>query len=483
MKKRLYLIFIAALALAALSSVLVSCAPVSSVDKYAIEVTLNTDDMTAEISETLIYINDTEGKLDHLVFNLYPNAFNENAPAIVPEDKSEATYYSGPSYGSIDILAVTDNKGNPLEFTEDGQSMKVEVDIRKGGSAVINIEGDITLPAVNHRFGYGAHTVNLANFYPQLAVWENGAFRTDTYTAVGDPFYSEVADYEVTFTADKDYLIASTGEIISNTTSGSNKTTIIKAENVRDFAAVLSDEFELVTGEAGDVSVNYYYFADQEPSVSLNAACSAIMVFNGIIGEYPYSSYTVVETDFVYGGMEYPQLSFISSGLGSSREKVIVHETAHQWWNCIVGSDSVNSAWMDEGLTEFSVALYYREAGQADTMNTLISSAYASLDSYNAAIAVMPAETGISMRRCLTDYPSENDYYVTTYVKGMLMFDTIYELIGRDNFVDCMKTYYEDNKYMIASEEDLISAFTSASGKNLDGIFSSWLDGKVVLIH
>lgn len=483
MKKRLYLIFIAAFALALLSIMFTSCAPVSANDNYVIGVTLDTDNMTVAVSETFTYINDTKGKLDHLLFHLYPNAFNENAPCVVPEDKMEEAYYSGSSYGGIDILSVIDGKGNSLEYFEDGQSLKVDIDIHKGGSAVINIEGEITLPAINHRFGYGEHTINLANFYPQLAVWENGAFRMDDYTSIGDPFYSEIADYEVSITADKDYLIASSGDIISESTVDSNTTTILKSENVRDFGAVLSDEFQLAMGEAGDVNVKYYYFSDSEPSISLNAACSAIVVFNDIIGEYPYSSYTVAETDFVYGGMEYPKLSYISSDLGSSREKVIVHETAHQWWSCIVGSDSVNAAWMDEGLTEFSVALYYREAGQADTMNSLLTAAYSSLASYNAAIAVMPAETGVSMRRCLVDYASDSDYYVTAYVKGMLMFDTVYQFIGRDSFVECMKSYYEENKYTNASEADLISAFTSASGKNLDGIFSSWLDGKVVLIH
>ena len=31
----------------------------------------------------------------------------------------------------------------------------------------------------------------------------------------------------------------------------------------------------------------------------------------------------------------------------------------HQWWYGVVGNDQYNNAWLDEGLTDYSTALFY----------------------------------------------------------------------------------------------------------------------------
>ena len=80
-----------------------------------------------------------------------------------------------------------------------------------------------------------------------------------------------------------------------------------------------------------------------------------------MFGDYPYSIYNVVQADFCYGGMEYPNLSIISNSIENYDEylNIIVHETAHQWWYNIVGNDEFNEPWLDEALTEFSTVLFY----------------------------------------------------------------------------------------------------------------------------
>ena len=40
-------------------------------------------------------------------------------------------------------------------------------------------------------------------------------------------------------------------------------------------------------------------------------------------------------------------------------EFVVAHEVAHQWWNVVVGNDSINNAWVDEALTNYYALIYY----------------------------------------------------------------------------------------------------------------------------
>ena len=56
---------------------------------------------------TALIPNKTENALDKLKFELYPNAYRENALyAPMPEIYAPASYYNGDSYGSIEVLNV-----------------------------------------------------------------------------------------------------------------------------------------------------------------------------------------------------------------------------------------------------------------------------------------------------------------------------------------------------------------------------------------
>ena len=133
--------------------------------------------------------------------------------------------------------------------------------------------------------------------------------------------------------------------------------------------------------------------------------------------------------------MEYPCLILINNKLtGFNREYTIAHETAHQWWYGLVGSDSVNCAWQDEGLTEFSTALYFKHTGREKLFNSIISNAY---DTYVYAFEVLNKveEFDGIMRRAVYEYKNEAAYVITAYDKGMLMNNCLYNILGEKAFL------------------------------------------------
>ena len=82
----------------------------------------------------------------------------------------------------------------------------------------IEIEFVVTLPNCLHRFGYGDNTYNFGNFYPVASIYENGEFRQDNYGSNGDPFYSECADYDVSISYPSNYMLASSGQLMEEST-------------------------------------------------------------------------------------------------------------------------------------------------------------------------------------------------------------------------------------------------------------------------
>ena len=85
------------------------------------------------------------------------------------------------------------------------------------------------------------------------------------------------------------------------------------------------------------------------------------------------------------------------------------------------------------------------------------------------------------MIRPLGDFETENEYVYISYVKGMLMFASLQDLLGQKKIDSCLKYYYDCNKFSECKPDDLVDAFNKSSGKNLTKFFDSWFNGEVVM--
>ena len=73
-----------------------------------------------------------------------------------------------------------------------------------------------------------------------------------------------------------------------------------------------------------------------------------------------------------------------------------------------------------------------------------------SLSSYLLFVDVYTSVYGdvdTTMNRSLDEYRSEVEYVYITYVKGMLLFDNIDEIIGREKFIKCLRKYFKERVY------------------------------------
>jgi aminopeptidase N len=246
---------------------------------------------------------------------------------------------------------------------------------------------------------------------------------------------------------------------------------------------VISNKFNTKKAELNGINIEYFYTHDTNADKSLQAGVDAIKTFSKLFGDYPYKNFTIVECDFVYGGMEYPNLIMISNEIENYDDylNVIIHETAHQWWYGMVGNDEFTYPWLDEALTEFSTILFYDNCeGYAFNHNQIVN---ISKDNYTLFISVYedvlgPIDTSM---RAVDKYSTEPEYTYCTYVKGVLMYDSLYQLIGKKDFYNALKIYFDENKFKNVTPENLISAFEKTSGQSLQNFFNSWINGKVVI--
>ena len=463
---------------------------VKQVSEYSLDIAMAEDCKSLSAVEQINYVNNSENSLKEIRFHLYANAFREGAKSspVSVSEKTEA-YPNGDSFGQIDIKNVYYSQGN-LDFQIGGEDYNILIvalpeELFPEEIFSLSIDFKVSLANVHHRLGYGDNTVNCANFYPIACVYKEGdGWSESLYHSNGDPFYSDVANYEVKITYPSSYSLASTGNVI-NQEEGEESVTHIEANMVRDFAFVLSQKFDKVSQTVGDVTVSYYgYVGDQNLNSCLDTSVKAFQYFCEKFGSYPYQNLSIVKSNFVYGGMEFPNLVLISDDCNQQNDYdyVIVHEIAHQWWYGLVGNDEYNHAWQDESLTEFSTWLFFKDnSGYGLDYNALVENATNSYKYFVKVYTQILGSVDTSIERPLDRFETQPEYAQCVYTKGTLMFATMQEMVGEKKMNRAMRSYFEKFAYQNPSPADLIATFNKATGYNLEGFFRSWLDGKVVI--
>lgn len=437
--------------------------------------------------QTVTFTNITDNVIKNLKFNLFGNAFRKGATYNpIAEQYKYRAYPSGVNYGGMTINEVRfQNKEQDFEIGGKDQNVLIvplKTQLYPDESVSVQIDFSLRIATVISRTGINDKTINLGNFYPTLCgVDENGFYECEYYST-GDPFYSNVSDYNVQLKVDKDYVVASSGKLVEKNIQNDKAVLKYSVKRARSFTFVLSKNFEVITENHSGVTINYYYYADQNPTQSVDVAKKSLDCFTKNFGAYPFETYSVVQTRFLQGGMEYTALSMIADDLEEQAHKeVIVHETAHQWWQVVVGNNEIEYGFLDEGLAEYSVVLFYELHPEYNlTRDVMISSAEMTYKTFCSVSDKLFGRVNTVMLRSLKEFSSEYEYVNISYLKPCIMYDYLRKTIGDERFFKGLKRYYQDYAFLNATPYDLAGSFEKVGAKT-NGFFESFYNGKVVI--
>lgn len=456
---------------------------------YAISAEFNDELKQINATETIIFYNNTDTELEYLCLHLYPRAFREGAIVKPYTQLTSATCFpNGINFGDLVVLKVRVNaETKDFELVgEDEDILKINFGFKltRKKSIQIEIVFNLIIPNSTHRFGWFEDNVNLGNWYPIVCAFENGEFDLSPYYATGDPFHSEIANYEVNISYPQNYILASTGEIKSEK-NGEKNISKISAKAVRDFAMCLSCDSKITQSKAGKTNVFYMSEnSEKNPEKYAEISKKAVEFFSESFGKYPYTTISVVKTPFIYGGMEYPNIVFISDSIDSDEEylKVIVHEIAHQWWYGVVGNNEVKDAWLDESLSEYSTALFFNKNPEYGlTYEEMVGDALSSYLLYVDVIQTLRGDVNTKMNLAVNEYQNDYEYSYMVYVKGVIMFDSLKDMVGEKRVVAGLKKYYQDNKFKVATSEEFFKSFDEACHKDIRTFFDGFLNGTTII--
>ncbi|MFL5533257.1 MAG: M1 family aminopeptidase, partial [Gemmatimonadales bacterium] len=149
---------------------------------------------------------------------------------------------------------------------------------------------------------------------------------------------------------------------------------------------------------------------------------------------------------------------------------VVAHEMAHLWWGILAGGDSNKHAYIQESLATVSSLLYLKE-----TLGPEVAGA--ELDAW----VTRPAFDLLAAGDAVVDVPvaAEDDPNIwsdATYGKGSLGFLAIRQEIGAAAFEAALHDLATRYAWGEMTPADLRAAFETASGQDLDALWSHWFD-------
>lgn len=438
--------------------------PVPPRAEYRLELALDPAKRRLSGQQQVTVPNHSGVALTEIVFRLYPNL---------------------PQYGGRLTVGAVWVDGQNSDFALRAENTVLAIPLSEPlppeRALTVDLSFDVEIPQVEQGyvlFGLSQGIWSLPDAYPLLAVHDGSTWHEDIAPAHGDAVFAETADYEMSLSLPQDLTLVATGSVVSaEPTSDGERVYHIIGRPLREFAWLASPGYRVAEMKVHGTTLRSYYLPGDEAAgqATLTIAAAALPAYEDAFGAYPFAEMTVAAAPLLHFGMEYPGLSLIGLDLYRQHrdelEDRVVHEIAHQWWYSQVGNDQVNTPWLDEGLAEYSMAIYYSQVYGEARANTLVNQRW--LVPYQVAV-----ENGYD---AIVNQPSSAftwEYEVIVYGKAALFFHALHQELGDEVFRAVLREYVLRYRWGIATPDGFLDVAESVSGRDLDSLYHHWILSK-----
>ncbi|WP_166920855.1 hydrolase/aminopeptidase [Flavobacterium poyangense] len=203
-----------------------------------------------------------------------------------------------------------------------------------------------------------------------------------------------------------------------------------------------------------------------EPSVLKKAAWEfaelgkMVVAAEKLYGPYRWGRYDVLvlPPSFPYGGMENPNLTFLTPGViagDRSLTSLLAHELGHSWSGNLVTNATWDDIWLNEGFTTYVEHRIGEEIfgkKEADMQNVLTR---ADLEDNVAEYGKTNPDTRLKVS--LTDRNPDDGINQIPYVKGYNFLKVIEQAAGREKFDTFIRNYFDAHAFQSITTEDFVA--------------------------
>ncbi|MGA2986020.1 MAG: M1 family aminopeptidase [Terriglobia bacterium] len=201
-----------------------------------------------------------------------------------------------------------------------------------------------------------------------------------------------------------------------------------------------------------------------------DTAAKILAFYSDVFGPLPNGHLALVEIgDDTVGGYTAPGVVAIASRALTNpvNYRLLAHEISHLWWRCLVSPATPNDAFLDEGLAEYSKALYVQQAAGDAAFEDLMR---------DTAVGALTHEdvTPIAQAGQLHEFTPE--YQSIVFDKGAMVFHMLRWVIGDEAFHKTLRAMAEQYAWKSISTDQFQSLAEKVSKQELTFFFAQWVN-------
>ncbi|MCA8973553.1 MAG: M1 family metallopeptidase [Planctomycetes bacterium] len=234
------------------------------------------------------------------------------------------------------------------------------------------------------------------------------------------------------------------------------------AERVNDFAWATAENYVWKATRAtipgkGPIPIHIVHLPERADRFARAGAITrhALEFYSTLWVPYPFPQLTL--QDGPSAGMEYPMV--INSNQGAAD-----HETGHQWWPMMLGTNETRYGWMDEGFNT-----YMNTLSAADQRGTV-----ASFDGRGQSYGQISGDEDEPPLMWNSNYAGDQ-YGFQAYMKAPLMLSMLGGIVGDDAVQRAMREYTAAWAFKHPSPWDFAFFMSNALGQDLGWFWYYWL--------
>lgn len=479
---------------------------------FTIKASLNPSTQTITGSEKILVHNNSKDDLNQIVLRLDHNIFRADVPRgfSTPAEQTEGMVVTRLQVNGaeVDLEASPARRNEPAKLSVSGlnrtvATISLENPIKAGETAELEIDWNTKLPGGpdgrGHRMTqrFDSTLYQPTQWFPRLAKYDDlRGWETNDYLGPAE-FFNNFGRFDVSLTVPAGWIVSGTGvlqnpeevltpnaiaqlakvldsdeeiTIVGEDQKGPGKSTLdgdqltwrFVADKVNDFAWATSDRFiwkatRAMIPEKGAIPLHMVFIPERARYFE-NAASKtrhALEFYSSLWAPYPFPQLTM--QDGPSAGMEYPMV--INSNQGAAD-----HETAHQWWPMMLGTNETRYGWMDEGFNQYMNIL-----SAAD-----VEAKPYDLDGLGQSYGRISGSEDEAPMMWSANYAGTG-YGFQTYAKTPLMLSMLGGIVGDDAVINAMKKYTSTWAFKHPSPWDYMFFMDHELGENLDWFWYYWL--------
>ncbi len=480
---------------------------------YDVGINLDVAGQKAAVTQYVTWVNRHERPADELVFNVHsayqPPKIGVDYLSLAKMLEAmripgkEGIYRGRPC--EIRSVALVNRQREPAENVElvfayrddlaTALVVKLPRTVKTGESITVKIDFLFNLPHKQGRWGQWKGVTMLSNWLPVLAYYDEKGWRPTPFIPWHQPFFNEAGVYSVRLRLPAEQKVGASGPIRKRIVDGDTQELWIGPITTREFTVMASDRYEEYVAWAGKVKVTCLAFPEHEfyGKAIARISARAIETYERWFGPYPNPDLVLAESFFGWNGNECSGLIMIDERvfnmphLGEGYvEYLVSHETCHQWFYNIIGTDGYRETFMDEAFANYfahrlldgirgknNPLFAYPEGLQwlppVNRENYRLGGFYGTVRRNQLGPPVQEMEK----------YGHVGNLFSSCYDRGSKILGMIEQRLGSEAaFFDFLRGIYQKYYFRIIFVADFQRELEEYTGKSWEEFFQNWLYDK-----